>query len=106
MGDLVLIETARRLRAVTTVADVVGRFAGDEFVILCPGADEERVAGLATRVEAVVAQPICAPGAVVEVGVSTGTVVGRPGADPDDVVRAADRRMYRVETTRRHTRRS
>ena len=104
VGDLLLVEVARRLRAVTGVSDVVARLGGDEFVILCPGADEQRVDVLASRLEAEVSRPVLTPRGPVRLGVSVGTTVGRPGAHPDEVLRAADQRMYRVKSSRRTTR--
>ena len=104
VGDLLLIEVARRLQDVTGVSDVVARLGGDEFVILCPGADEQRLAVLASRVEAEVSRPVPIPGGVVRLGVSVGTALGHAGTHPDDVVRAADQQMYRTKSVRRSTR--
>ena len=101
-GDTVLVEVARRLRAATGQHDLVSRFGGDEFVVVVPGLPEPEVAATARRLEVAVARPVVvAPTAAVEVGVSIGTATGAPGEDPDDVVRAADRGMYRVKTARR-----
>ena len=83
---------------------MVARLGGDEFVILCPGADEQRVDVLASRLEAEVSRPVLTPRGPVRLGVSVGTTVGRPGAHPDEVLRAADQRMYRVKSSRRTTR--
>lgn len=118
-GDLVLVEVARRLAATPGPGELVGRFGGDEFLVVCPGAGAPRLAALATAVEATLTEPILVPGdtrapdtrgpshhpgsaRVVRVGVSIGTALGAPGADPDEVVRAADREMYQVKTARRH----
>jgi cyclic di-GMP phosphodiesterase Gmr len=45
--------------------------------------------------------PVDIAGTAVRVGVSTGTSVGRPGEDPDDVMARADRGMYRMKSLRR-----
>jgi len=104
-GDLVLVEVARRLRALTREGDVVARLGGDEFVVFCPGADEGRLAALAVRVHAALAEPLHTADGVLVMGASVGTALGRPGADPDEVLRSADERMYRMKTARRATRR-
>jgi diguanylate cyclase (GGDEF)-like protein len=41
-GDQVLRQVAARLRSGARAVDVVGRLAGDEFVILCPGLSNRR----------------------------------------------------------------
>ena len=46
-GDIVLERVARVLRRAVRVEDTVGRFGGEEFVVLCPGcalADAKRIA--------------------------------------------------------------
>jgi diguanylate cyclase (GGDEF)-like protein/PAS domain S-box-containing protein len=101
VGDLLLVELAARLRRVAGAGDVVARLGGDEFVVLSPGSDRDRLAVLAERVEQALSRPVTVPSGVVRVGVSVGTSVGSPGADPDVLVRIADRRMYRVKSARR-----
>lgn len=103
-GDLLLVEVARRLREVAGVEDLVARFGGDEFAVACPGADEERMARLAAAVQEQVGRPVLTPAGTIPVGVSVGTAVGGAGADPDQVLRTADARMYRAKTARRHVR--
>lgn len=49
-GDLVLRETAKRLKSVCRVSDVAGRYAGDEFVMVLPETDEHGAAAMAERV--------------------------------------------------------
>jgi cyclic di-GMP phosphodiesterase Gmr len=101
VGDLLLVELAARLRRVAGAGDVVARLGGDEFVVLSPGTDPDRLAAVARRVEAELSRPVVVPSGVVRVGVSVGTAVGAPGADPDALVRCADRHMYRVKSARR-----
>jgi len=98
-GDSLLQVVAARLTACSRPEDTVGRFGGDEFVILCPGVSEADVQRLRARVEEVVAAPAEVTGAVVTVGVSVGTAMSdreRP-VDRDALVSAADARMYEVK---------
>jgi predicted signal transduction protein with EAL and GGDEF domain len=43
-GDHVLVTAANRLRAVIREDDRVGRFGGDEFLVVCPGLDKASTA--------------------------------------------------------------
>jgi diguanylate cyclase (GGDEF)-like protein len=95
-GDSLLQVVAERLTACSRAEDTVGRFGGDEFVILCPGVSEAEVQHLRVRVEEVVAAPAEVTGAVVAVGVSIGTAISdrERMVDRDALVSAADARMY------------
>ncbi|HET7707422.1 MAG TPA: EAL domain-containing protein [Thermoanaerobaculia bacterium] len=50
VGDVVLKEMARRLRATVRGIDYVGRVGGDEFMIVLPETDPEQVARIAERI--------------------------------------------------------
>lgn len=104
-GDLLLVEVADRLRRVVGERDLVARFGGDEFVVLCPDADQARLAVLATAVERAVDRPFEVGGRVVALGLSVGAAVGAAGADPGETIRVADRSMYRIKSVRRAGRR-
>ncbi|MBX9246080.1 GGDEF domain-containing protein [Actinotalea ferrariae] len=101
VGDLILREVARRLLDVTTPEDVVGRFGGDEFVVLLRDADAYRVADVTAALERSFDEPFATPHGLVRVGMSVGAAVGASGDDPDQLVAAADRHMYGVKTARR-----
>jgi diguanylate cyclase (GGDEF)-like protein len=49
-GDQVLIAVAEQLKQHTRPYDLLGRFGGDEFVLLCIGVDTEDLIGIAERV--------------------------------------------------------
>ncbi|MGY1733872.1 GGDEF domain-containing protein [Geodermatophilus sp. SYSU D01045] len=101
VGDAVLVEVAARFRAEAGSDGVVGRFGGDEFVVLCPGRDEAELADLAAAVRERVGAPVPTAAGPVVVGVSVGGAVGRPGAAPDEVIARADRAMYGAKTRQR-----
>ena len=104
-GDLLLVEVADRLRRVVGERDLVARFGGDEFVVLCPDAGEDRLAVLASVVEQAVDRPFEVGGRTVALGISVGAAVGAAGADPGETIRVADRSMYRIKSVRRAGRR-
>jgi diguanylate cyclase len=95
-GDELLQAVAGRLVTCTREVDIVGRFGGDEFLILCRGGDDEAIDRLAERVDGVVRTPMTISGETVAVGVSIGVAIARPGdgSTRDTLISAADKRMY------------
>jgi diguanylate cyclase (GGDEF)-like protein len=55
-GDAVLRETARRIRSVVRPYDTVGRYTGEEFLMIVPGCDAKAALTQADRLRATVAQ--------------------------------------------------
>jgi diguanylate cyclase (GGDEF)-like protein/PAS domain S-box-containing protein len=100
-GDEVLREVAKRLRDVVRSHDVVVRFGGDEFVIVCPNTDRPEADHVARRVHDAICQPVIVPNGVVAVGVSLGIAVGPQGFnDPEGLMRHADETMYRIKQSK------
>jgi diguanylate cyclase (GGDEF)-like protein/PAS domain S-box-containing protein len=88
-GDAVLVEVARRLRALLDDDDVPARLGGDEFAVVA--ADGPVLAyALATRLVAALTGPYELPGAVVRLHVSIGLAEVAGGDGVDDVLRRAD----------------
>ncbi len=100
VGDALLEEIARRIRRVIRADDLVGRWGGDEFVVvLVDLVDPDQVMDLATRVSEVVALPWRAPtDERVVPSVSIGVVTAPEGvADGDLVLRQADAARRRAK---------
>lgn len=97
-GDSVLRETASRLSASVRSDDIVGRFGGDEFLIVCEDADEAAAAIIAERVREAVKQPLLGIADERSISASIGVAVYRAGDDgmlsPAEVFRFADAAMY------------
>ena len=98
-GDAVLIEVARRLRAVVRNHDTVARLGGDEFLVLIEDLESsEHAETLAERVVRAVSEPIPCPGGVARIGASIGyAVTAEPIDAAEAFVAAADRAMYEAK---------
>jgi diguanylate cyclase (GGDEF)-like protein/PAS domain S-box-containing protein len=101
-GDEVLCQVADRLRAAVRPADTVGRFGGDEFVVLCEDVEDEAMARvIAARLAEAFAAPFRAGGDDHVLGASIGVALMDTGTDavldPDALLRDADAAMYRAK---------
>ncbi|SEP11865.1 sensor domain-containing protein [Trujillonella endophytica] len=104
VGDEVLKLTAARLRAAVRPDDVVGRIGGDEFFVISRGhAEPETALELGHRVRAALAEPARLPQGHIPVSASVGVAWGRAGSDPLDLMRQADKDMYRAKQRRHST---
>lgn len=101
-GDDLLVAVARRLEDVLRPGDVVGRFGGDEFTILCdelePGAEVDQARAVAQRVIDAVREPIVLSGQDQFVSASVGVALASTGQErAEALMRDADAAMYRAK---------
>jgi diguanylate cyclase (GGDEF)-like protein/PAS domain S-box-containing protein len=100
-GDRLLVEVARRIRAVLRSSDVVARMGGDEFAVLLEqGEDVRSPAIVAGRILAALQTPIEIDGSLTRTSASIGVDVtgGRTAATAEELLRNADLAMYRAKT--------
>jgi diguanylate cyclase (GGDEF)-like protein len=98
-GDALLCEVADRLRRITGENDVLARFGGDEFVLLCAtAANDDEAAALADRIVDELEEPYEIDGHEVVIGASVGIAVSpRDGVDTDLLLKNADMALYRAK---------
>jgi diguanylate cyclase (GGDEF)-like protein/PAS domain S-box-containing protein len=98
-GNRLLIALGRRLQEVVRPGDVVARFGGDEFTILCEGiADETHALTIAERVARVVTTPFALGESEVFVTMSVGIALGQgQECRPEALMENADAAMYRAK---------
>lgn len=91
VGDNVLKAAARRMEEAVRAEDVVTRWGGEEFLILCPGTDADRVVPVAERCRwALADEAICGHSVTATFGVST----WRPNDTLERLIKRADQRLY------------
>lgn len=96
-GDQVLRLVAGALRAESRLADVVGRYGGDEFLLLLPGIDADGAAAFIARVQARVATltPLLGAASAVPLAFSAGVAVYPHDArSRHDLIALADSALY------------
>lgn len=98
-GDQVLRELALRMRAALREADLVARWAGDEFLVLLDGLEQvESAQRVVDKLRASFAEPLHSlpPASSRDLGVSIGMAVyPAHGTDVNTLVQHADAAMYR-----------
>ena len=104
IGDEVLRQTASRIGASLRKNDSLGRYGGEEFLVVLPSCEELAATEVAERIRsAVSAQPIVTAKASIHVTVSVGLATA-PGAGElgrDAMILAADHALYRAKTAGR-----
>ncbi len=95
-GDDVLVAIAKAMSACLRETDIAVRLAGDEFVIVMPGANPKSAEGLRQRLKDAVRNRdwgAVAPG-LCDVSISVGLAHANAGQSLESIVDAADREMY------------
>ncbi|WP_239310528.1 MULTISPECIES: diguanylate cyclase [unclassified Frankia] len=108
-GDVVLASVADALRAATRPRDLVGRFGGEEFVVLLCEVDLDNAAHAAERIRRQVAGMRCrvdarsAGAVIVSVTVSVGVATANgPSVDLPVLLETADAALYRAKADGRN----
>jgi len=97
-GDVALRALAQSLRANSRIEDVVCRFGGEEFIVLCPNTDSSAAMIAAERLRRIVAAmtPRCG-GATIRMTCSIG-VADIATSGESNLVNAADKALYEAKS--------
>jgi diguanylate cyclase (GGDEF)-like protein len=104
-GDAVLTEAAQRIKSCIRPYDTLGRYGGEEFLIVLPTADGPGAVCVAERIrEAFESQPIVTERDKIAITVSLGIAAsgGRNTFDSESLLQMADEALYRVKQTGRN----
>lgn len=95
-GDSVLRAVAQRIRYSLRVTDQVGRYGGEEFLVLLPGAGQAETAAIADRIRQEVSRaPITDNAREIMITVSAGCTVGPEGSRyVNTLIQAADDALH------------
>jgi diguanylate cyclase (GGDEF)-like protein len=103
VGDGVLREVASRLRASLRTYDSIGRFGGEEFLVIAPGCGTSTAEELAERLRCCVCDaPITYSGRTLAVTVSLGVAAGAGSPARDALLRGADEALYAAKAAGRN----
>jgi diguanylate cyclase (GGDEF)-like protein len=96
-GDQVLAELAQACREHVRPQDIVGRYGGDEFIIMVPGIASLRAIQLADQLTRSVAQVLGRDGKPLTYTTSIGIAECPPGGDLSTLLMHADLAMYEAK---------
>jgi diguanylate cyclase (GGDEF)-like protein/PAS domain S-box-containing protein len=105
IGDALLKEVGRRLKATVGEHDTVARLGGDEFAVVQIGRSEEAAARvLAGRLVEVISAPYEIDDHQIVIGVSIGISLSpQDGSNSDELLKNADLALYRAKADGRGT---
>jgi diguanylate cyclase (GGDEF)-like protein len=100
VGDTALCESASRMRALLRAYDTIGRYGGEEFLMVLPGCTSQDAFNLADRLRIGMSQePVKIGGGTIDVMCSLGVAASDTLAvlDPTALIQAADSALYRAK---------
>lgn len=100
IGDAVLVDFAALLKEPMRNTDILGRWGGEEFLLVLPSTESEQARMLSNRLCNVVAKhPFSTVG---QVTVSIGVAISQPEDTPETLVKRADRALYAAKQSGRN----
>ncbi len=103
VGDRTLVEAATLLSSLCRKTDIVARWGGEEFVVMLPEMDSAEASRFAERIrQAVLAMRVRTAGGPISLTASFGVAERVAQTDLQDLITAADRRLYEAKNQGRN----
>lgn len=102
IGDQVLVDLARLLQQETHPADVVGRYGGEEFVVLCPETKLEDAVRKAEKLRVAIERSSIGDMKRARVTASFGVTEAEVGDSVQSILRRADKALYDAKESGRN----
>jgi len=104
VGDIVLIEVAQRFRRALRPHDIIGRFGGDEFVVVASDiSDANEAVAIGRRLHDILSTPVLADGRIITVNASIGIALSEnQSSSPEQLIGDADIAMYEAKASGRN----
>ncbi|WP_062057489.1 diguanylate cyclase [Cellvibrio sp. OA-2007] len=96
-GDRILAGISKLITQNTRQSDVFGRWGGEEFVLVCPQTNRERLIELADKLRLVVSQHVFEPSNPLQVTMSIGATSVKKNEGFDYVFKRADMALYEAK---------
>jgi two-component system, cell cycle response regulator len=102
-GDRVLMEITKRLSASLRAYDGIGRYGGEEFLLVIPGCDLTTMVRRANQMrELISSQPVSTAVGATTVTVSMGVVVAESSTNVEELLGRADTALYQAKRNGRN----
>jgi diguanylate cyclase (GGDEF)-like protein len=102
-GDAALVTVAKTLSGCLRASDALGRWGGDEFLVILPAITKDILADTCERCRALVARStVPVEGSQIQVTISVGAAMNAPGDSAESLMNRADEHLYRSKQSGRN----
>ena len=102
VGDRVLRRVARLVRGMLPPQALLGRYGGEEFLLVLPGHELEAARRLAERIRRAVEDSTAPEEPLVTLSIGVAARTAGSDIDPDELIEDADRALYRAKESGRN----